>query len=166
MKETLRKIVYHGNETEQEYAFKVLNQLCFDKNIAADILKDNDLIKLMNEIIMNKKDHNNLIKTVNSILWLINKKEVKENTSEDNKKHIFISYNSESRSICLQIKTFLESIGFKCWIDVENIHGSSIDAMAGGIEKALICMTEKYKESNNCRMEEEYTIQKKKHLGH
>ena len=165
MKETLRKIVYHGNETEQEYAFKVLNQLCFDKNIAADILKDNDLIKLMNEIIMNKKDHNNLIKSVNSILWLINKKEVKENTSEDNKKHIFISYNSESRSICLQIKTFLESIGFKCWIDVENIHGSSFDAMASGIEAAscvLICMTENYKESNNCRMEAEYTIQKKK----
>ena len=26
----------------------------------------------------------------------------------------------------------------------------------------LICMTEKYKESNNCRMEAEFTIQKKK----
>jgi hypothetical protein len=39
----------------------------------------------------------------------------------------------------------LESIGFKCWIDVENIHGSSIDAMARGIETAscvLICMTD------------------------
>ncbi len=31
MKEILRKIVFHGNETEQEYAFKVLNQLCFEK---------------------------------------------------------------------------------------------------------------------------------------
>ena len=28
----------------------------------------------------------------------------------------------------------------------------------------LICMTEKYKESNNCRMEAEYTIQKQKPL--
>ena len=77
---------------------------------------------------------------------------------------MFISYNRESRSICLDIKTFLEKIGLKCWIDVENIHGSSIDAMAKGIETAscvLICMTEKYKESNNCRMEAEYTLQKK-----
>ena len=76
---------------------------------------------------------------------------------------MFISYNSESRSICLDIKTFLKKIGFKCWIDVENIHGSSIDAMAKGIETApcvLICKTEKYKESNNCRTEAEYTLQK------
>ena len=165
MKETLRKIVFDGNETEQEYAFKVLNQLVFDKYVASDILNDKDLIKFMNEIIMNKKDQNNLIKTVNAILWLINKKEEKEIKSEDIKKHIFISYNSQSRSICLPIKSFLESIGFKCWIDVENIHGSSIDAMATGIETAscvLICMTENYKESNNCRMEAEYTIQKQK----
>jgi transcriptional regulator NrdR family protein len=165
MKEILRKIVFHGNDTEQEYAFKVLNQLCFDKCIAADILNDKDLLKLMNEIIINKTNQNNLVKTVNGILWLINKKEEKEIKSDNIGKHIFISYNSESRSICLNIKTFLESIGFKCWIDVENIHGSSIDAMAKGIETAscvLICMTEKYKESNNCRMEAEYTLQKQK----
>jgi hypothetical protein len=159
MKEILRKIVFHGNDTEQEYAFKVLNQLCFEKNIAADILNDKNLLKLMNEIIMNKTNQNSLIKTVNGILWLINK------SAENIGKHIFISYNSESRSICLKIKEFLESIGFKCWIDVENIHGSSIDAMAKGIETAscvLICVTEKYKESNYCRMEAEYTIQKRK----
>ena len=52
------------------------------------------------------------IKTVNGILWLINKKENKEIKSDGIKKHIFINYNSESRSICLQIKIFLESIGF------------------------------------------------------
>jgi hypothetical protein len=40
MRETLRKIVYHGNETEQEYAFKVLNQLVFDKYVASNILND------------------------------------------------------------------------------------------------------------------------------
>jgi hypothetical protein len=53
MKEILRMIVFQGNQTEQEYAFKVLNQLCFDKNIAADILNAKDLLKLMNEIIIN-----------------------------------------------------------------------------------------------------------------
>ena len=34
MKESLRKIIYYGNEAEQEYAFKVLNQLCFDNSSA------------------------------------------------------------------------------------------------------------------------------------
>ena len=164
MKDSLRKIVYNGNETEQEYGFKVLNQLCFDKNIALDISNDKDLMKFMNDLILKKTNEKKLVKNIDGILWLINKKGEKEIKSEDLKKHVFISYNSESRSICLDIKTFLEKIGFKCWIDIENIHGSSIDAMAKGIEAAscvLICMTEKYKESNNCRMEAEYTLQRK-----
>ena len=54
MKDSLRKIVYNGNEAEQEYAFKVLNQLCFDKNIALDISNDKDLLKL----IINKTNKN------------------------------------------------------------------------------------------------------------
>jgi hypothetical protein len=88
MKEILRKIVFHGNDTEQEYAFKVLNQLCFDKNIAADILNDKDLLKLMNEIIINKTNQNSLIKIVNGILWLINKKEEKEIKKEIENKSV------------------------------------------------------------------------------
>jgi hypothetical protein len=84
-----------------------------------------------------KANQNSLVNTVNPILWLMNKKEEKEIKSDKIGKHIFISYNSESRSICLNIKIILESIVFKCWIGVEKILGSSIDAMAKGIEAAL-----------------------------
>ena len=45
--------------------------------------------------------------------------------------------------------------GIKVWIDVENIHGSSLDSMAKAIENSkcvLVCGTEKYKCSNNCRL--------------
>ena len=55
MEDSLRKIVYNGNEDEQEYAFKVLNQLCFHKNIALDISNDGDFLKFLNDIIINKK---------------------------------------------------------------------------------------------------------------
>lgn len=76
-------------------------------------------------------------------------------------KQIMISYNKNSRELCLRIKQCLENIGYKIWIDVENIHGSSLEAMADAIEKSdciLICMTEKYKMSPNCRAEAEYTF--------
>lgn len=73
-----------------------------------------------------------------------------------------ISYNRGSRDLCLQIKAELEKCQFKVWIDVENISGSSLESMANAIENSfciLICMTEKYKQSPNCRAEGEYSFQ-------
>ena len=69
-------------------------------------------------------------------------------------KHIMISYNSQSRDDCLKIKAALEKLGHTIWIDVEDISGSSLEAMANAIENSkcvLMCMTEKYKQSPNCR---------------
>ena len=62
--------------------------------------------------------------------------------------HIMISYNKESRELCLRIKKELEASGHRVWIDVEHISGSSLASMADAVENAkcvLICMTEKYK---------------------
>ena len=76
-------------------------------------------------------------------------------------KHIMISYNSKSKEICLKIKDELEKYGFRVWIDVENICGSSLESMAKAIEECscvLMCMTEKYKQSPNCRLEAEYSV--------
>ena len=43
------------------------------------------------------------------------------------------------------------------WIDVERMGGSTLSAMAEAVENAavvLICMSEKYKQSPNCRLGE------------
>jgi hypothetical protein len=126
----------------------------------------------------------------NSLVNLVNQKMLQPESgepsseSETPKQHqIMISYNSQNREMCLNIKSQLEKLGFKIWIDVENIHGSSLEAMASAIENSdciLICkfqiritviifsrflkfffllgMTEKYKLSVNCRAEAEYTF--------
>ncbi len=76
-----------------------------------------------------------------------------------------ISYNRESRDFCLKMKNELEKSGKKCWIDVDDMHGDSLEAMANAIEQAscvLICITEKYKESANCKFEAEYVVAQKK----
>ena len=48
----------------------------------------------------------------------------------------------------------LQEEGYRVWIDVEQMAGSTLDAMAAGIENAsvvLMCASEKYKISPNCR---------------
>lgn len=73
-----------------------------------------------------------------------------------------ISYNSQSRELCLKIKKALVSLGYKVWIDVDCIRGSSLESMAFAIESSrcvLMCMTENYKLSANCRAEAEYAFQ-------
>ena len=48
----------------------------------------------------------------------------------------------------------LQSEGHQVWIDVEQMGGSTLEAMAGAVENAkvvLVCLSEKYKTSPNCR---------------
>lgn len=78
-----------------------------------------------------------------------------------------ISYNTASRELCLQIKESLEQAKLKVWIDVEEIHGSSLDSMARAVENAkcvLICVTEKYRQSLNCQSEAQYAFRLNKKI--
>lgn len=162
MRTILNRIIYNGNACEQEYAFMLLYQLCFDDRIAKEIQDNKKLYYLITET---------KTKDCQGIVWVINNKFnqtahqiTKEIQIEDNK-HIMISYNRESRDICLRIKNEIEKRGLKCWIDVHDMSGSTLEAMADAIEQAscvLICMTEKYKESPNCRLEAEYVVNIKK----
>ena len=49
---------------------------------------------------------------------------------------------------------FIQAEGYAIWIDIEKMGGSTLEAMAHAVENAavvLICMSEKYKQSPNCR---------------
>jgi male-specific lethal 1 len=93
---------------------------------------------------------------------IVKKEDTKTTIIDENiGKHIMISYNRESRDLCLKIKSELESQNLKVWIDTESISGSSLESMALAIENSfcvLMCMTEKYKQSPNCRAEAEYAF--------
>ena len=101
-------------------------------------------------------------------MWLNEKKNIndaKPIEKDEKPKHIMISYNKFSRDLCLQIKQILNQNEHNVWIDVENIHGSSLESMANAVENSsivLMCMTENYKQSSNCRAEAEYAFQKNK----
>ena len=71
-----------------------------------------------------------------------------------------ISYQHADLNICEQIYSQLTSQhNFCIWFDQTNMYGSVMDRMAEGIEKSeivLICMSEGYKKSRNCRSEATY----------
>ena len=56
----------------------------------------------------------------------------------------------------LRIAASMRARSFKVWVDTEMMSGSTLDAMAAAVEEAhcvLICITERYKASANCRLE-------------
>jgi len=74
--------------------------------------------------------------------------------------HIMISYQWDSQNFVKRVATALRHAGYKIWLDIDDMQGSTLEAMANAVEGAvvvLICMTKKYKESPNCRSEAEYT---------
>ncbi|KAI3383866.1 hypothetical protein SNEBB_006409 [Seison nebaliae] len=73
--------------------------------------------------------------------------------------HIMLSYNGKSREKVKRIKFILNNEGIKTWMDIDNMTDNSIQAMAEAVENCsifLMCFTEAYKCSDNCRAEAEY----------
>lgn len=65
----------------------------------------------------------------------------------------------------LKVKDRLKHAGYKVWMDVEHMTGSTLEAMALAVEKSavvLIGMTQKYKDSPSCRSEAEYIYKLRK----
>ncbi|XP_072020800.1 uncharacterized protein [Amphiura filiformis] len=80
---------------------------------------------------------------------------------------IMISYQWNSQSRAVQIRDRLVAAGFKVWMDVTNMRGDILTAMADAVQNSdviLICMTESYKDSQNCRSEASYAYKLKKKI--
>ena len=74
-------------------------------------------------------------------------------------RHVMISYSWAQQPIVLKVNGALQQSGVPVWIDVEQMRGSTVDAMAAAVENAaclLIFMSREYKESANCRLEANY----------
>ena len=76
----------------------------------------------------------------------------KQTTTGDT--HVMISYNWGHQKMVKQIRDHLRNNGFKVWMDVDDMQGSTLQAMASAVENAdivLVCYSLKYKNSDNCR---------------
>ena len=81
--------------------------------------------------------------------------------------HIMASYNWDHQDTILRVVKVLQAQGYTVWVDVEQMKGSTVDAMAAAVEGAevmLIGVSRAYKESTNCRMEAQYAHQQQKDM--
>ncbi|CAM4811303.1 unnamed protein product [Rotaria magnacalcarata] len=94
--------------------------------------------------------------------------EEEEEEEEEQKYDLMISYCWAESELAHRIFGHLsEKLGYKIWIDIEQMHGSTIEAMANAVDGAefiLMCMSESYKRSANCKSEAEYAFNRKKHI--
>ena len=139
------------------------------KNVAKKVYDDSELNSFIRSELTDDAETKNIYvkRYCKEINWIIQQLNEKKQQNEpvhsmrfrevhvaEKNNHIMISYNRNSRDLCLKIKTELENAGHSVWIDIESIHGSSLESMANAIEESkcvLICMTENYKQSVNCR---------------
>jgi hypothetical protein len=170
LKNEFKIILSKGTDWEKHYCLKLIAQISINESIAYDMRQDlqfkqkiQDLASLNNSIFK---------KFCDQINWNMKEKPKESETqnqnlsssvqnSSKNSQHIMISYNTASRELCLKIKENLESFGYKVWIDVNDIHGSSLDSMARAVENSfcvLMCVTEKYRQSVNCQAEAQYAF--------
>ncbi|XP_015771699.1 PREDICTED: uncharacterized protein LOC107350009 [Acropora digitifera] len=73
-----------------------------------------------------------------------------------------ISYQWDVQKSMIHVRNELQSQGYKVWMDIDEMGGSTLESMARAVENAsvvLMGVSQKYKESPNCRSEAEYAFQ-------
>ncbi|XP_078697350.1 uncharacterized protein LOC144925267 [Branchiostoma floridae x Branchiostoma belcheri] len=145
----LFKLMTEGDDEEKLHAIRAISQLAFHPRNREKI---RSVITQLQEL--KKSGNPDITKAASGALWQLGDAE-----SWKQKDHVMLSYQWDHQQIVKQIKTVLESNGYKVWMDIEQMGGSTFDAMAKAVEGAavvLICMSRKYKDSYNCRLECEY----------
>ncbi|KAI0233086.1 hypothetical protein LSAT2_016644 [Lamellibrachia satsuma] len=88
----------------------------------------------------------------------------------DNKqlmRRIMMSYQWDNKQLMRRIGDELKEAGFKVWMDVYDMSGSTLEAMAAAVEEAsmvLIAASTKYKDSASCRTEGEYAYNNRREI--
>lgn len=81
--------------------------------------------------------------------------------------HIMISYQWADQQVLKTVRDRIKARGYKVWMDIDQMGGSTLQAMADAVEGAdvfLMCMSNKYKHSPACRAEAEYAFQTRKKI--
>lgn len=78
---------------------------------------------------------------------------------EKSNKRVMISYQWDVQPVIKRLAESLKSAGYNVWLDLEQMSGSTLSAMAEAVEGSevvIVCLSSKYQNSKNCRLEGEY----------
>ncbi|KAK2556044.1 hypothetical protein P5673_022047 [Acropora cervicornis] len=153
------------DDREKATAARALWMLAFDESNKKLIEQENGALAILNELQRSKDP--NVQKAAAGALWEIGDKTTRANENEASGNHVMISYQWENQKVLIEVKNKLQALGYRVWMDLEQMGGSTLEAMAKAVENAsvvLICVSQKYKQSPNCRSEAEYAYQLRKDI--
>ncbi|KAL4227784.1 hypothetical protein ACF0H5_013220 [Mactra antiquata] len=173
---TILTIIEGKNTHEILACVKLVWELSFLSENKEMLKNDKKLIATL-KTLRNSSDYD-LKSAVNSVWFILfdqderKKPDKKVNEVKGPKKksqHIMISYCWGDKENVLRIYEILNKEGYRLWIDVHNMaqYTNILDGMAQAIEDAyavIICFSEKYKNSQNCRTEANYVFQLQKKI--
>lgn len=162
------------NDYDQLVSAKLLALLCFNENVKKKIKSDASALTLLEKKSKESKNKN-IMNLCQQILGMVNNRleEKLDDETAINKlkisddKHLMISYCHENKANCVKLNEILKAKGFKTWIDIENPFDNLLDGMASAVNNAsivLVCYSDSYKRSSNCRLEAEFATKKQKQI--
>ena len=180
---TLTKMVETSkDEEEEENSLKALWALAFDDQNKTLIKNEHNALQRCHTLA--KSSNSKVQKAAAGVLWEIGGRKGRNqplksgrsteqslgpggSTDQQQKQHIMISYQWDVQNIVKEVKNRLQAAGYCVWMDIDDMGGSTLESMAGAVEDAcavLVCVSQKYKDSPNCRSEAEYAYQVDKNL--
>ena len=157
----LISVIKTSNEDEEKAsATRALWMLAFDNNNKEKVRQEEGAMDILHQLQQSKNSE--VQKAAAGALWELEGKTARQSSEkiESTGNHVMISYQWDSQEVLVDVKNRLQASGYRVWMDLEQMGGSTLEAMAKAVEDSsvvLICLSERYKESPNCRSEAEYT---------
>ena len=155
-----------SEDAEKVSAIKALWMLAFDDNNKKAIRQEDGAVGLLRHL-QHSKD-SQVQRAAAGALWEVEGKTARNaERTESTGNHVMISYQWDSQEVLIEVKNRLQASGYRVWMDLEQMRGSTLEAMAKAVENSsvvLVCVSERYKESPNCRSEAEYAYQLRKDI--
>ncbi|CAF3996616.1 unnamed protein product [Rotaria sp. Silwood2] len=145
--------------------YDILWALSFNNDIQEQLRSNTSFITKL--AYLPKESDHQIRKIAYGILWNLeinHEDRTKLAISNERSFEIMISYSHKDKMFCKQLYDQLIKLGYRVWIDFDQMHGNVMDAMAQAIEQSntiLICMSEQYQRSNYCRAEANYAFQRR-----
>ena len=163
----LISVIKTSNEDEEKAsATRALWMLAFDDNNKEKVRQEEGAMDILHQLQQSKNSE--VQKAAAGALWELEGKTARHSERmKSSGNHVMISYQWDSQEVLVEVKNRLQASGYRVWMDLEQMKGSTLEAMAEAVENAsavLVCVSRRYKESQNCRSEATYAYDLKKDI--
>ena len=153
-------------DEEKGSATRALWMLAFDDNNKEAICQEEGAMDILHQL--QYSENPQVQRAAAGALWELEGKTARHSERiESTGNHVMISYQWDSQEVLVELKNKLRASGYRVWMDLEQMGGSTLDAMAKAVENSsvvLVCVSERYKESPNCRAEAKYAFHLRKDI--